>query len=175
VLAHRPVTAAIICALFLAAPATAGVLQPSRDTVVGPSAASTPTGPVKFVVPLRALVSSPFGPRWGGFHYGIDIEGWQRTDVHAAAPGVVERVGWLPHYEGYGFVVVIRHSRALMTMYAHLAHALVKKGQHVEAGQHIAKAGCTGSCYGTHLHFEVHLYGKAVDPMRWLRGKMRFR
>lgn len=171
----RPGLAAIIGMLFLVAPAGAATLEPSPDTAIGPLTLVPEPDPIRFVVPLRALASSPYGPRWGGFHYGVDIEGWQRTDVRAAADGVVTRVGWLPHYSGYGYVVVVRHAPGLATMYAHLSRALVREGQRVESGQHIASAGCTGSCYGTHLHFEVHRRGKAVDPMRWLHGKLRFR
>jgi murein DD-endopeptidase MepM/ murein hydrolase activator NlpD len=168
----RPGWAATISALLLAAPAAAGLLEPSADTVVGPQPRPPRT---RFVAPLHALVSSPFGRRWGRFHAGIDIEGWQRTDVHSAAAGMVTRVGWLPAYAGYGLVVVVRHSPTLVTMYAHLARSFVRAGERVRAGQHIATAGCTGSCSGTHLHFEVHLGRRPVDPMRWLHGKLSFR
>ena len=171
----RPGWAAIFSVLVLAAPAGAGVLDPSPDAVVGPPAPAVHTGPVRFVAPLDARIGSPFGHRWGRLHAGIDIEGWQRTDVHAAAAGVVTRVGWLPGYSGYGLVVVVRHTPTLVTMYAHLARSFVRKGDRVKAGQHIATAGCTGSCFGTHLHFEVHVRGKPVNPMRWLHGKLSLR
>jgi murein DD-endopeptidase MepM/ murein hydrolase activator NlpD len=127
------------------------------------------TGPVRFVAPLDARIGSPFGHRWGRLHAGIDIEGWARTDVHAAAPGRVTAVGWLTSYEGYGRTIVITHGGGLVTMYAHLARSLVRTGERVERAQLIAVAGCTGSCTGTHLHFEVHLHGKPVNPMRFLR------
>jgi len=57
-------------------------------------------------------------------------------------------------------------------MYAHLSSALVRVGQKVEGGAPIAHAGCTGSCTGPHLHFEVHLRGRPVDPLPYLRGKL---
>lgn len=122
----------------------------------------------RWVVPLDGPFGSPFGPRWGRFHDGIDIEGWAETRVHAARPGVVTKVGWLKGYEGYGFVVKIRHEGGFVTMYAHLAKALVRPGDHVIGGQRIARAGCTGSCTGVHLHFQMWLRGKLVDPLRFL-------
>src|SRR5439155_805910 len=101
--------------------------------------------PLVFAVPMRGPLESPFGPRWGGFHAGIDI-GVLRTDaVHAALPGVVLAVGWLPHYEGYGNVVKLRGPGGIITLYAHLARSLVRPGQRVGQGQLIGRAGCTGS------------------------------
>ena len=122
----------------------------------------------RWIVPLDGPLGSPFGPRWGGFHDGIDLEGWAETRVHAARPGVVTHVGWLIGYEGYGFVVKIRHDDGFVTMYAHLAKARVRPGDHVAGGQLIARAGCTGSCTGVHLHFQMWHRGKLVDPLRFL-------
>jgi len=62
-----------------------------------------------------------------------------------------------------------------VTMYAHLARALVERGDSVVRGQLIAKAGCTGSCTGVHLHFQVWVHGKLTDPMRFLKGRVRLR
>lgn len=124
--------------------------------------------PLEWVIPLDGPLGSPFGPRWGRFHEGIDIEGWAETRVHAAAPGVVTQVGWLSGYEGYGLVVKIHHRDGFVTMYAHLAKALVRRGELVEAGRLIGRAGCTGSCTGVHLHFQMWRYGKLVDPLRFL-------
>jgi murein DD-endopeptidase MepM/ murein hydrolase activator NlpD len=128
-----------------------------------------------FFVPLNGNLGSPFGPRWGRFHDGIDIEGWAHTQVYAALSGEVVRVGWLGGYEGYGLVVKIRHSREIVTMYAHLARAVVKDGDRVAAGQLIGRAGCTGSCTGVHLHFQVWVDGKLTDPQRFLGNRVRLR
>ena len=165
----RPVTAiAVACAFVLAGSASASIPDPPLG---GPAARRLPERLLPLTMPLHARIGSPFGRRWGGFHAGIDIEGWARTDVHAAASGRVTSVGWLAHYEGYGMMVVIRHGQGLVTMYAHLARSFVRQGDWVERGQLIARAGCTGSCTGTHLHFEVHLHGKPVNPMRFLKPR----
>jgi murein DD-endopeptidase MepM/ murein hydrolase activator NlpD len=147
----------------LAGPASGQYPESARDSHRSPA----------WVLPLDGPLGSPFGPRWGRFHEGIDIEGWAETRVHAARPGIVTRVGWLRGYEGYGFVVKIRHEGGFVTMYAHLAKALVRTGDHVAGGELIARAGCTGSCTGVHLHFQMWLRGKLVDPLRFL-GRRAF-
>jgi murein DD-endopeptidase MepM/ murein hydrolase activator NlpD len=124
-------------------------------------------------VPLDGALQSGFGPRWGRMHWGLDLDAYSNTVVRAALPGVVTRVGWLRNYSGYGLVVKIRHHGRLETMYAHLAKALVRPGEAVPVGEIIGVAGCTGSCTGTHLHFEVHLRGRAVDPLRYLGRSVR--
>jgi murein DD-endopeptidase MepM/ murein hydrolase activator NlpD len=86
---------------------------------------------------------------------------------------VVTQVGWLQGYKGYGLVVMIRHRNGFVTMYAHLAKAFVRPGDHVAGGKLIARAGCTGSCTGVHLHFQMWLRGKLVDPLRFL-GRRAF-
>jgi murein DD-endopeptidase MepM/ murein hydrolase activator NlpD len=128
-----------------------------------------------FYVPLNGNLGSPFGPRWGRFHEGIDIEGWAHTKVYAALSGKVTRVGWLGNYEGYGLVVKIRHKGGIVTMYAHLARALVSPGDRVAEGELIGRAGCTGSCTGVHLHFQVWVNGKLNDPLRFLGNRVRLR
>jgi murein DD-endopeptidase MepM/ murein hydrolase activator NlpD len=165
----RPALAALATALALAPSASAALPDHPADTWRAPHL------PASFPSPLDGPVESPFGYRWGRFHSGVDIGGWRATDIHAPLPGRVVYVGSSQRYRGYGNVLKIRHAAGVETMYAHLARALVRKGQRVEAGQHIATAGCTGSCYGTHLHFEVHVRGKPVNPMRWLKGKLHFR
>ena len=128
-----------------------------------------------FYVPLNGNLGSPFGPRWGRMHEGIDIEGWAHTDVRAALSGRVVAVGWLPNYGGLGLVVKIRHAYGITTLYAHLARADVRRGDRVAEGQHIARAGCTGSCTGVHLHFQVWVHGKLTDPQRFLGNRVRLR
>jgi murein DD-endopeptidase MepM/ murein hydrolase activator NlpD len=128
-----------------------------------------------FEVPLNGNLGSPFGYRWGRLHEGIDIEGWAHTDVHAALAGTVTRVGWLRNYDGFGLVVKLRHADGIVTMYAHLAKAFVRPGERVAEGQLIARAGCTGSCTGVHLHFQVWVDGKLTDPQRFLGNRVRLR
>ena len=122
-------------------------------------------------IPLDGPFGSPFGYRWGRMHQGIDIEGWYETRVRAAQSGVVTKVGWMANYSGFGLVVKIRHQGGIVSMYAHLAGARVKPGERVTAGQRIATAGCTGSCSGVHLHFQMWERGKLVNPMRYLNRR----
>jgi murein DD-endopeptidase MepM/ murein hydrolase activator NlpD len=149
--------------------------------LAGPAAAQLPE-PVPrmperdlFFVPLNGNLGSPFGYRWGRMHEGIDIEGWAHTDVHAALAGTVTRVGWLRNASGYGLVVKLRHEGGIVSMYAHLAKALVRPGDRVAEGQLIGRAGCTGSCTGVHLHFQVWVDRKLTDPQRFLGNRVRLR
>jgi murein DD-endopeptidase MepM/ murein hydrolase activator NlpD len=150
---------------LLAAPAAAQLPEP------------VPAIPDKelFYVPLNGNLGSPFGQRWGRMHEGIDIEGWAHTQVSAAMAGKVTAVGWLKSRSGYGLVVKVRHERGIVTMYAHLAKAFVKRGERVARGGLIGKAGCTGSCTGVHLHFQVWVYGKLTNPVRFLGNRVRLR
>lgn len=121
-----------------------------------------------WLIPLDGRLGSPFGYRWGRLHQGIDVEGWAETRVRAAQSGVVTKTGWLSGYSGYGLVVKLRHEGDVVSMYAHLARALVERGDRVSAGQLIGRAGCTGSCTGVHLHFQMWDNGKLVDPLDYL-------
>ena len=121
--------------------------------------------PVRFGVPLEGLNYWNYGPRWGRFHSGTDIAVLGGHDnVHAPLPGRVIAVGWLDSYSGYGLVVKVRHEYGLATMYAHLERASVRPGQWVSKGELLGHAGCTGSCTGEHLHFEVRLHGTIKNP-----------
>ncbi len=100
-------------------------------------------------------------------HYGIDIPGALGTPVLAAAPGVVRFAGTAGSYGG---LVEIAHAGPLGTRYAHLSQILVRAGVHVEQGQPVALMGSTGRSTGSHLHFEVRVAGRAVDPLPWFEG-----
>ena len=133
--------------------------------VCGSASAHTDGGAeLAFTWPAQGLVTSPFGNDHGRWHPGLDIGTLRSLDVTAAAHGVVEKTGETAGFEGYGNIVEIRHGR-FEELYAHLSAWRVKVGQRVWAGEHIATAGCTGSCTGTHLHFEVRVDGKAVSPL----------
>ncbi len=126
-----------------------------------------------FALPLDGLLESNFGYRWGRLHAGLDIAVLGTNRVHAALGGVVTKVGYQAHYAGYGNVVVVRHGDGLSTLYAHLASYGVRVGQSVTRGELVGRAGCTGSCTGTHLHFEARVKGKPVNPMRFLGAAAR--
>jgi murein DD-endopeptidase MepM/ murein hydrolase activator NlpD len=94
-------------------------------------------------------------------------------DITAAAPGVVEAIGYVPHYEGYGEVVLVDLGDGLEALYAHLSWVTVKEGDHVVTSQKLGDAGCTGYCTGTHLHFEMREHGEAFDPAPLLPATIR--
>lgn len=120
----------------------------------------------KFINPTVGRFTSPFGPRWGRFHYGIDIANCVGTDIKAADGGVVTRAG---RAGSYGNLIIIDHQNGTSTRYAHLSRIDVKVGQTVEQGQSIGKMGNTGRSTGPHLHFEVRVGGKAVNPLNYVK------
>jgi murein DD-endopeptidase MepM/ murein hydrolase activator NlpD len=134
---------------------------------VAPAAATTSAAPSStgFVWPAAGSLVSPYGQRWGRLHAGIDIAAPAGTPVVASAAGQVVHAGSMG---GYGLLVVIQHAGGISTAYAHNSSLAVVTGQSVAQGQTIAAVGCTGSCSGDHLHFEVRVGGSAVDPMAYL-------
>jgi murein DD-endopeptidase MepM/ murein hydrolase activator NlpD len=118
-----------------------------------------------FIWPVNGPVTSGFGMRWGRMHEGIDIGVPAGTSIHAAASGRVVYSGWMG---GYGNLVAIDHGRGLSTAYGHQSSVAVGNGQIVTQGQVIGYVGCTGHCFGDHLHFEVRINGTAVDPLGYL-------
>ncbi len=117
-------------------------------------------------------ITSPYGLRQDPFdghltrHEGVDLAGDEGAEIHAAAGGVVKRSGDLG---GYGNAVEIDHGNGLTTLYAHASDLLVRDGDRVTPGQAIARVGHSGRATGPHLHFEVRLRGRPVDPSRALR------
>lgn len=114
---------------------------------------------------VKGELTSPFGPRWGRMHWGIDIAAPYGSPIVAAAPGIVEVAEWRG---GYGRMVQLRHPGGWRTLYAHAATLQVEPGQQVAAGQTIATVGSTGHSTGPHLHFEVHSRGQPLDPLALL-------
>jgi murein DD-endopeptidase MepM/ murein hydrolase activator NlpD len=118
-----------------------------------------------FIWPVNGPVVSPFGMRWGRMHTGIDIAVSYGTPIHAAASGRVIYAGWM---DGYGNLVFVDHGGGISTGYAHQSSIAVSNGQTVSQGQLIGYVGCTGHCFGPHLHFEVRVNGSPVDPLGYL-------
>jgi len=123
--------------------------------------------------PLRGVLTSPFGARWGGFHNGLDIAAPMYSPIVAAAAGRVTTVG--KPYLASGdtaTVVIIAHGNNFSTLYGHLddrVHPpIVSAGQNVSGGQRIAYEGMTGWTTGPHLHFMTIVNGRAVDPRPYL-------
>ena len=128
--------------------------------------ASTPS-----IWPAKGWLSSRFGYRKSPFtgkkefHKGLDISTRMGSPIVASADGTVSFSG---RDRGYGRVVVIKHGYGLETKYAHLKKSLVKKGQYVKRGETIGLVGNSGRTTGSHLHYEVHLNGVPVNPLRYV-------
>ncbi|CAN5263860.1 hypothetical protein BH23ACT9_BH23ACT9_14290 [soil metagenome] len=118
-----------------------------------------------FSWPTSGTVTSEFGERWGRMHEGIDIANGSGTPVAAARGGTVIHAGTMG---GYGNLVLIAHSGGFVTAYAHLSSIAVSNGQSVSTGTFLGGMGCSGSCTGTHLHFEIRANGQAVNPRSYL-------
>ena len=114
--------------------------------------------------PVSGPVVSGFGMRWGRMHTGIDIGVGYGTPIHAAASGTVIFAGWMG---GYGNFVIVDHGGGMSTGYAHQSSIAVGGGA-VSQGQVLGYVGCTGHCFGPHLHFEVRINGSPVDPLGYL-------
>lgn len=152
-------------ALAAAAPRIAAVSSsaPAAADVQAPTPLPAPSS--GFIWPVQGVVTSPYGQRWGRLHSGIDIAAPAGTPVAASASGQVVYAGSMG---GYGLLVVIQHAGGIATAYAHNSGLSVSVGQSVAQGQTIASVGCTGTCFGDHVHFEVRVGGSAVDPMGYL-------
>lgn len=119
-----------------------------------------------FIWPVdQGWISSPFGPRHGHCHKGVDIAAPIGTPVRAAAMGKVVFSG---RQGTYGNVVIIKHPNGYHTVYAHLKKIYVKTNEDIRCGQRIALVGSTGRSTGPHLHFEVRENRKERNPMAFL-------
>lgn len=125
-----------------------------------------------YVWPLHGRLTSYFGRRNLGlgtstFHRGLDIAAPTGSTIVAARSGTVTFAGWST--QGYGNLVKIRHAGRAETWYAHASRVLVRVGQSVSQGEPIALVGSTGISTGPHLHLEIHVGGRAIDPLGELR------
>ena len=140
-----------------------------KATYTGPSVA-TSLG-ISLVKPVSGTISSRFGIRSRDNHKGLDIAAPKGTAIKAAASGTVTFAGFGGNgngYSGYGYVVAIKSSSSVTILYAHCSALYVKSGQSVSQGQVIAAVGSTGISTGNHLHFEIRVNGKAVNPQNYL-------
>jgi murein DD-endopeptidase MepM/ murein hydrolase activator NlpD len=124
--------------------------------------------------PVQSLTfTSNFGVRTDPFrggaamHSGVDIPGPYATPIYATADGIVGRTGWVG---GYGNLVEIEHGRGIETRYGHLSSIIVSPGKKVKRGDLIALMGSTGRSTGNHLHYEVRIDGRAVNPTPFLQS-----
>ena len=131
----------------------------------------TESAPGTLSWPVSGTITSPFGYRqnpFGGgmeFHQGLDIAAPMGTTITAASSGTVIQAGW---FGGYGNYIVIDHGGGMSTGYGHCSQIFVSVGQKVQKGQAIGAVGSTGASTGPHVHFEVRINGKPVDPAAYL-------
>lgn len=134
----------------------------------GPAPPQGGPGPVSdagLIWPVQGALTSPFGPRWGRLHAGIDIAAPGGTPIRAAVSGTVEIAA---PTGGYGNYTCINHAGGLSTCYAHQSGFATSAGASVEQGEVIGYVGNTGNSFGDHLHFEVRTNGVPQDPMGYL-------
>ena len=121
--------------------------------------------------PVRGWISSGFGSRVSplsgekGYHTGVDIANDMGTPVRATADGRVAYAGW---EGGYGKLVVVEHGHGFSTYYGHLSEIKAAVGQTVRRGATLGLMGQTGDATGPHVHYEVRVYGAAVDPTKYM-------
>jgi len=131
------------------------------------SAAATVENP-SFKWPLEGKITSPYGPRSSGFHYGLDIAANQGAPIVAAAEG---EVTYASSKGNYGLLVEIDHGNGWKSRYGHNNHIKVNVGEKINAGDTISTVGITGNATGPHLHFEIWNDGKRKDPKAYLPEK----
>ena len=135
-----------------------------------PNVPGTSSNIYNFIWPLRKRINSPYGMRVSSgrkeFHSGIDIGAPTGTNIVAAESGRVSYAGYM---RGYGNLIILSHDGGYSTVYAHNSVNSVKKGQYVTKGNIIGKVGRTGNATGSHLHFEIRLSGKPVNPLPYLQ------
>jgi murein DD-endopeptidase MepM/ murein hydrolase activator NlpD len=121
-----------------------------------------------------AAFTSGYGVRSDPFrgvaamHAGIDLSGPHGTPIYATADGVVTNAGW--NSGGYGNLIKVDHGRGIETRYGHLAAISVRPGQRITRGQVIGRMGSTGRSTGNHLHYEVRIDGRAVNPIPFMKS-----
>ncbi|SFR78108.1 M23 family metallopeptidase [Sphingomonas jatrophae] len=164
-------------ALLAAAPAMAGTADPTFEALFNQWKSSDRLGGRAVSVPSEKPVNgvsftSGFGVRSDPFrgsaamHAGVDLAGAIGTPIYATADGVVNWANWRG---GYGNLVEVNHGRGIVTRYGHLSQIIVHPGQRVRRGELIARMGSTGRSTGSHLHYEVRIDGRAVNPIPYLQ------
>ena len=156
----RETTRNVLSAETLAVPAV-------KMLRVGTKPIPTDVGSGSFERPYVGTITSRFGSRWGGVHNGLDISGNLGDDIRVADNGIVTYAGW----DGdFGNIVRVNHNNGYETWYAHLRAIYVSPGDVVEQGHIVGALGSTGFSTGPHLHFEVLLNGRNVDPETYYYG-----
>jgi murein DD-endopeptidase MepM/ murein hydrolase activator NlpD len=140
-----------------------------QDQLAALGGDTLPAGPIRagaggFIWPVNGPLTSGFGMRWGRMHEGVDISAPSGTPIRAAKSGSIVLAS---AYGGYGNYTCISHGGGLSTCYAHQSRFARSSGS-IGQGDVLGYVGCTGHCFGDHLHFEVRINGQAVDPLGYL-------
>lgn len=141
----------------------------SGQKVFLPGAVIPETGPIWRIPVVSKVITSGWGTRsypQYKFHMALDLRA-NYESVYAARKGKVTYSGWMG---GYGNAIILTHDDNYQTLYAHNSKLFVKEGDYVSAGKVISRSGCTGYCFGPHLHFEVIKDGKNVNPTKIIKG-----
>jgi len=140
------------------------IMNSNLDEIIHPMGQPVKNG---FISSLYGMRNDPFtGKRT--MHKGVDFAGKEGSDVVAVAAGVVTQAGM---QSGYGLVVEINHGKGYVTRYGHNKELLVEVGDRIKPGQIIGKMGSTGRSTGPHVHFEVLLNDKAVNPTKYIKAE----
>ena len=145
----------------------AAQLRAAQQSSSAVGAAPIRQGSGSMIWPVNGPITSPFCERrpWEACHPGIDIGVPAGTPIRAADSGRVVIAGWVG---GYGNYTCIQHTASLSSCYGHQSQIMVSVGQNVSQGQVIGLSGCTGLCFGAHLHFEVRINGAVTNPLNYL-------
>ncbi|MCU0823827.1 MAG: peptidoglycan DD-metalloendopeptidase family protein [Leptospira sp.] len=144
-------------------------LLKSGQKVFLPGAVIPEVGPIWRIPVTSKVITSGWGTRsypQYKFHMALDLRA-NYEPVYSARKGKIAFAGWMG---GYGNAIIINHDDNYQTLYAHNSKLYVKEGDYVSAGKIISKSGCTGYCFGPHLHFEVIKDGKNINPTKIMKG-----
>ena len=149
--------------------------QAKIQSTLQKAAGTLPAGAIKrgsgsMIWPVNGPITSPFCERraWEACHPGIDIGVPSGTPISAAASGKVTLMQSAGASGGYGNYTCVSHTSTLSTCYAHQSRFATSLGASVSQGQVIGYTGCTGLCFGPHLHFEVRINGAVTNPLNYL-------
>lgn len=164
----RPITAAPPAPTRPTAPAptTPPRLGDVRD-ILRPPEEAPPSRPVDGVELVWPTVQKRINQYYKWNHTGLDINGTLKDATYAVDAGIVTFAGW--NSSGYGNMILIDHGNGMLTRYAHHSKMYVKVGDQVEKGQSIGMVGSTGRSTGPHLHFEIYMNGRRVNPLEYYR------
>ena len=150
-------------------------IQAKLAAVASGSSGTLPAGPIQqgsggMVWPVNGPITSPFceARSWESCHPGVDIGVPAGTPIRAAATGRVVLMQPEASSGGYGNFTCVQHTASMSTCYAHQSRFGTSMGAQVTQGQVIGYIGCTGRCFGDHLHFEVRINGAVTNPMSYL-------